>query len=93
MVTQIALNPACLDIARVSYIEGDLLILDLYHFVHAHILREELDYTISMLYAGGSKALQLPDPAFVLYSFHQLTLHLGWMGDACHSYSVSPHTR
>jgi hypothetical protein len=36
---------------------GDVPILGLHHFVHAHILREESDYTISMLYEGGSKAL------------------------------------
>jgi hypothetical protein len=45
-----------------SYIEGDVSILGLDHFVHTHILPKEPDYTISMLYVGGSKALWLPDP-------------------------------
>jgi hypothetical protein len=55
--------------------------------VHAHILRVELDYFISMMFAGGSKALRLPDSTLALYSFHQLTLQLTRMGDTCHSYS------
>jgi hypothetical protein len=79
--------------AHVSYIEGDVPILGLDHFVHAHILHEELDYTISMLYAGGSKALWLPDLMLALYSYHQLTLQLAQTRDAGHSYSGPPRTR
>jgi hypothetical protein len=45
-----------------DYIEGDVPILGLDHFVHAHILREEPDYSISMLY--GHKAIRLPNPTF-----------------------------
>jgi hypothetical protein len=74
MVIQIALNLGCPEMAHMSYIKGDVPILGLDHFVHAHILCEEPDYTISMLYEGGSKALQLPNPALAVYSYRQLTL-------------------
>jgi hypothetical protein len=57
MVTQIALNLGCLVMAHESYIEGDVPISGLDHFVHTHILREEPDYTISMLNEGGRNAL------------------------------------
>jgi hypothetical protein len=43
-----------------AYIEGDVPILGLDQFVHAHILHEETDYSVSMLY--GHKAIQLPNP-------------------------------
>jgi hypothetical protein len=68
MVTQIALNLGCPEMAHMSYIEGDVPILGIDHFVHVHSFREELDYTIFMLYEGGSKALGLPDPVPALYS-------------------------
>jgi hypothetical protein len=63
------------------------------HFVHVHILREELDYTISMLYVGDSNALRLTDPPLALYSCHQLSLQLAQMRDMHHSYSGPPRTR
>jgi hypothetical protein len=63
-----------LEMAYVSYIQGNVLTLCLDHFVHTHILRKEPDYSISMLFAGGSKVLRLPDPALSLYSCHQQTL-------------------
>jgi hypothetical protein len=40
-----------------AYIEGDVPVLGLDNFVHAHILREEPDYSILMLY--GRKAIWL----------------------------------
>jgi hypothetical protein len=40
-----------------AYIVGDVPVLGLDHFVHAHILREEPDYSISMLY--GHKMIRL----------------------------------
>jgi hypothetical protein len=58
LVTQIAINLGYSDLA---YIEGDVPVLGLDHFVHAHILHEEPDYSVSMLY--GRKAIQLPNPA------------------------------
>jgi hypothetical protein len=47
LVTQIAMNFGYSDLA---YIEGDVPVLGLDHFVHAHILREEPNYSVSMLY-------------------------------------------
>jgi hypothetical protein len=61
MVTWIAMNLACLEMANLAYIEGDVPILGLDHFVYVHILHEEPNYSISMLY--GRKAIQLPNPA------------------------------
>jgi hypothetical protein len=43
--------------SNLAYIEGNVPVLGLDHFVHAHILHEELDYSISMLY--GRKAVRL----------------------------------
>jgi hypothetical protein len=55
LVTRIAMNFGYSDLA---YIEGDVPVLGLDHFVHAHILREEPDYSVSMLY--GCKTIGLP---------------------------------
>jgi hypothetical protein len=52
------MNLGCPTMANLSYIEGDVPILGLDDFVHAHILREEPDYFVSMLY--GCKAIRLP---------------------------------
>jgi hypothetical protein len=49
MVTRIAMNLGCLKMANLAYIEGDVPILGLDHFVHVHILCEEPDYSVSML--------------------------------------------
>jgi hypothetical protein len=54
LVTRIAMNLGYSDLA---YIEGDVPVLGLDNFVHAHILREEPDYSILMLY--GRKAIWL----------------------------------
>jgi hypothetical protein len=56
----------------VSYIVGDVPIIALSHFVHTHILCEELGHSISMLYEGASKVLWLPNPTLVLHSCEQL---------------------
>jgi hypothetical protein len=56
MVTQIAKNLGCPEMANLAYIEGDVPNLGLDHFVHAHILREEADHSLSMLY--GRKAIR-----------------------------------
>jgi hypothetical protein len=50
MVTRIAMNLGCPKMANLDYTEGDVPILGLDHFVHVHILREEPDYSVSMLY-------------------------------------------
>jgi hypothetical protein len=44
LVTQISLNLGCEEMANVSNIVGDVPILVLSHFVHAHILHEEPDH-------------------------------------------------
>jgi hypothetical protein len=53
MVTQIAMNLGCPEMASLAYIEGDVPILGLDHFVHVHILREEPDH--SFFYAVWSQ--------------------------------------
>jgi hypothetical protein len=60
METQIAMNLGCPEMANLAYIEGDVPILGLDHFVHVHILREEPDHSLFMLY--GLKAIRLPNP-------------------------------
>jgi hypothetical protein len=88
LVTQIAMNLGYSDLA---YIEGDVPVLGLDHFVHAHILHKEPDYSISMLY--GHKAIRLPNPALQLYSCESLTLQFDQMGEACNSFTGPPCTR
>ncbi len=61
MVTRIAMNLGCPEMANLAYIEGDVPVFGLDHFVHAHILHEEPDYSVSMLY--GRKVIRLPNPA------------------------------
>jgi hypothetical protein len=60
MVTRIAMNLGCPEMANLACIEGDVPILGLDHFVHTHILRKEPDYSLSMLY--GHKVIRLPNP-------------------------------
>jgi hypothetical protein len=72
MVTQIAMNLGCPEMANLAYIEGDVPVLGLNHFVHAHVLHEEPDHSLSMLY--GRKAIRLPNSALRLYSCESLTL-------------------
>jgi hypothetical protein len=72
MVTRIAMNLGCPKMANLAYIEGGVSDLGLNHFVHVHILREELDHSLSMLY--GHKAIRLPNPGLRLYSCKSLTL-------------------
>jgi hypothetical protein len=47
LVTRIAMKLEYLDL---DYIEGDVPVLGLDHFVHVHILHDEPDYFVSMLY-------------------------------------------
>jgi hypothetical protein len=58
LITQIAMNLGYSDLA---YIKGDVPVLGLNHFVHMHILCEEPNYFVSMLYSR--KAIWLPNPA------------------------------
>jgi hypothetical protein len=66
MVTRIAMNLGCPKMANLAYIEGVIPVLGLGHFVHAHILREELNHSLSMLY--GRRAIQLANLGLRLYS-------------------------
>jgi hypothetical protein len=72
MVTRTAMNLGCPEMAKLAYIEGDVPILGLDLFVHAHILCEEHDHSLSMLY--GRKAIWLPNPGLRLYCCENLTL-------------------
>jgi hypothetical protein len=72
MVTWIAMNFGCPEMANLAYIKGDVPIPGLDHFVYMHILHEEPYYFVSMLY--GRKAIWLPNPALRLYSCESLTL-------------------
>jgi hypothetical protein len=72
MVTQIAMILGCLEMANLAYIEGDVPILGLDHFVHTHILHGEPDHSLSMMY--GHKVFRLPNLALRLYYYESLTL-------------------
>jgi hypothetical protein len=60
MVTRIAINLGCPEMAKFAYIEADVPDPGLNHFVQAHTLREEPDHSFSMLY--GREAIRLPNP-------------------------------
>jgi hypothetical protein len=91
MVTRIALNLGYPKMANLAYIKGDVPILGLDHFVHAHILREEPDHSLSMLY--GHKVIRLPNTGLRLYSCESLTLQFDQMGEARYSFAGPPRTR
>jgi hypothetical protein len=91
MVTQIAMKLGCPKMANLAYIEGDVPILGLDHFVHTHILREEPNHYLSMLY--GRKVIRLPNMCLQLYSCESLTLQFDRKGEACHSFTRPPRTR
>jgi hypothetical protein len=91
MVTRIAMNLGCPEMANLAYIEGDVPVLGLDHFFHTHILRKEPDHSLSMLY--GRKAIRLPNLVLQLHSCESLTLQFDRMGEACHSFTGPPRTR
>jgi hypothetical protein len=93
LVTRIALNIGCLEMHKVAYIEGDVPILGLSHFVHAHVLCEESDHSISMLYERGNKVLWLPKEAYLMHSCDQLIMQLNTLEDVHHSISGPPRAR
>jgi hypothetical protein len=90
MVIRIAMNLGCPEMANLDYIEGHVPILGLDHFVHVHILREEPDHSLSLLY--GCKAIWLPNLGLRMYSCESLTLQFGRMGEAHHSFIGPPRT-
>jgi hypothetical protein len=91
MVTRIAMNHGCPEMANLAYTERDVPILGLDHFVHAHNLHEELDHSLSTLY--GRKVIRLPNPGLQLYPCYRLTLQFDRMGEACHSFTGPSRTR
>jgi hypothetical protein len=92
MVTRIAMNLGCLEMANLAYIiEGDIPDLGLDHFVHAHILREESNHSLFMMY--GHKVIRLPNPGLRLYSCESLTLQFDRMGEERHNFIGPPRTR
>jgi hypothetical protein len=91
MITRIAINLGCLKIANLAYIEGDVPDLGFDHFVHAHIICEKPDHSLSMLY--GRKAIRLPNPGLRLYSCKSFKLQFDQMGEARYSFTGPPHTR
>jgi hypothetical protein len=72
MVTRIAMHFECPEMSNLAYIEGDVPIIGLDHFVHTHILREESDHSLSMLY--GREVIWLPNLSLRLYSCESHTL-------------------
>jgi hypothetical protein len=78
---------------NVAYIKGDVPIIGISHFVHAHVLHEEPDHSISMLYEGGNKVLRLPNQAYLLRSYDQLIVQLNTLENARCSISGPPRTR
>jgi hypothetical protein len=91
IVTWIAMNLGCSEMANLAYIEGDVPILGLDYFVHAHILRDEPDHSLSMLY--GRKVIRLPNLSLRLYSCECLTLQFDQMEEVHHSFAGPPRTR
>jgi hypothetical protein len=84
MVTRINMNLGCPKMANLAYIEEDVHVLGIDYFVHVHILCEEPDHSLSMMY--GRKVIQLPNPGLRLYSCERLTLQFDWMGEARHNF-------
>jgi hypothetical protein len=90
MVTRVAINLGCPEMANLAYIEVDVPDLGLDHFVHSQILREEPDHSLSIIY--GHKAIRLPNPGLRLYSCESLILQFDWMGEVRHSFAGPPCT-
>jgi hypothetical protein len=88
MVTRIAMNLGTKNGQPSLHWGEDVPILGLDYFVHAHILREEFDHSISMLY--GRKAIRLPNLGLRLYSCEGLKLQFDRMGEAYHSFTGPP---
>jgi hypothetical protein len=91
MVTRIAMNLGCPKMTNLAYIEGDVPILGLDHFVHTHILCEEPDHSLAMLY--GRKAIRLPNLGLRLYSCESLILQFDGLGESHHIFIGPPRTR
>jgi hypothetical protein len=93
LVTRNAPNIRSPEMHNVAYIKGDVPILGLSHFVQAHVLHEEPDHSIYILYEGGNKVLQLPNQAYLLHSCDQLIVLFNKLENTHHSISGPPRTR
>jgi hypothetical protein len=60
--------------------------------MHAHVLCEGSDHSISMLYEGGNKVLQLPNQAYLMCSCDQLIVQLNTLENVHRSISGTPRT-
>jgi hypothetical protein len=84
----VAMKLGCPEMANLVYIEGDVPDIGLDHFVHAHILHNEPDHSLSMLY--GRKAIRLTNPGLQLYSCESFTLQFDRVVEAHHSFMGPP---
>jgi hypothetical protein len=77
MVTRIAMNLGCLEMANLAYIEGDVPDLGLDHFVHAHIFVRNLIilYLCCMVARQSSYLTQAFDCTLVKVLHYSL---IGW---------------
>jgi hypothetical protein len=87
MVTRIAMNPGCLEMANLAYIEGDVLVLSLDHFVNPHILREGPDPSLSMLY--GHKVIRCHTPVLRNRTEASIRVPRTFKSHACQQYDKS----
>jgi hypothetical protein len=92
LVTHIDLNNGCPEMNNMAYIEGDVPILGFSHFVHAHVLCEESNHSISMLYERGNKVLRLANQAYLSRSCDQLIVQLNTLENVHGSISRPPCT-
>jgi hypothetical protein len=90
MITWIAMILGCPEMANLAYIDGNVPILGLDHFVYEHILHEEPGHSLSMLF--GHKMIWLPNSGIQLYSYECLALQFDQMGEVRHSFIGPPHT-
>jgi hypothetical protein len=91
MVTRIAMNPGCLEMANLAYIEGGVPILGLDHFVHVHILRVRNPIILYPCCMVVMRSGYLTRPFDYIFC-ESLTLQFDRMGEACHSFIEPPRT-
>jgi hypothetical protein len=84
------MNLGCPEMTNLAYIEGDVPVVGLDHFVHAHILHEEPEHSLSMLY--GRTVIWLSNPSLRLYPCEIPTLQFDQMEEARHSFTGLPRT-
>jgi hypothetical protein len=85
MVTQIVMSLGCPKMANLFYIEGDVPILGLEHFFHAHILREEPSHSLSIIARRSGYLTQPLDYILVR------VLHCSLIGCESHATASQDH--